>query len=82
MSNEKKPLRKAYRPVKFGNTLELPMGKLITQEGPPATGKSTRGRAWVAEAPENRRLVEGDRKEAEILINQGYDVMLNLLPGT
>lgn len=73
--------KKAHREVKNSPTIELPMGKLIVQQGPPATGKSIRGRAWEAEDPKKRRLVEGDRKQADILINQGYDVMLNLLPG-
>jgi hypothetical protein len=56
-------------------------GKLFTQQSPPRTGKTTRANAWQKKDPEIRRVVEGDRKEAENLRNEGFDVMLNLLPG-
>lgn len=50
------------------------------QQGPSRTGKTQRAEAWRLEAPENRRVVEGSWLEAEDLMNEGYEVMLNVLP--
>lgn len=57
------------------------MAQLIIQQSPSATGKTTRARAWEAQDPDRRRVVEGDRAEADRLVAEGYDVTLNLLPG-
>jgi hypothetical protein len=53
-------------------------GTITTQTSAWPTGKTTRARAWEAESPDTRRVVEGDRREAERLAAEGYDVMLNL----
>lgn len=56
-------------------------GKIITQMSASRTGKTIRATIWKAGDPKRRRVVEGDRKEAKQLSEEGYDVMLNLLPG-
>lgn len=55
-----------------------PEGKVIIQRSGRMTGKTTKANAWKAEAPERRRVIEGDEKLAEAYAKAGYDVMLNL----
>lgn len=69
------------RQVKYELPLEIPRGEITEQVGPAQTGKTERANMWMAEDPENRRVVDGDRKEAQRLADQGYAVILNLLPG-
>lgn len=68
-----------WRQEKFQPARFVPRGEIIEQIGPPLSGKTVRANAWMAEDPENRRVVDGDRKEAQHLADQGYDVTLNLL---
>lgn len=70
-----------WRQRKFQPAELVPRGDIIEDIGGPMTGKTTRAGAWEAEDPENRRVVDGDRKEANRLADQGYDVYLTLLPG-
>lgn len=69
------------RQEKFKAPRTVPVGNVTIQQSPPRTGKTIRAEAWKAKDPENRRVVDGDRKEADRLAAEGYDVMLNLLPG-
>ena len=69
------------REVKYELPRKIPRGQITEQVGPARTGKTERANAWMADDPENRRVVDGDRKEAQRLADQGYAVILNLLPG-
>lgn len=80
---EKHPLTKVpiKVPVKFGPDKDVIRGSVHIQQSAPRTGKTKRAESWLGVDPENRRIVDGNRKEAERLANQGFDVILNLLPG-
>lgn len=53
--------------------------KLIVLTGAPATGKTLFARAWVAEDPDRRRA--GSGRDARLLVDQGFDVVLDLEGG-
>lgn len=74
------PVDMVWRQEPYKAPRLVPRGEIIEQVGPPLSGKTVRATAWEAEDPENRRVVDGDRKEAARLAGEGYDVMLNLLP--
>lgn len=68
------------RQVKFSNDLVLPRGLILEVVGESRSGKTDRAESWMSKDPENRRVVDLDREEAERLAAQGYDVVLNLIP--
>ena len=68
------------RQVKFSNDLVLPRGLILEVIGEVGSGKTARAESWMSKDPENRRVVDLDREEAERLTAQGYDVVLNLFP--
>lgn len=69
------------RHVKFGPSIQVPKGEIFELRGAPKTGKTPRAKAWMAEDPENRRVVDGGNyDDALALANQGYDVILVALP--
>lgn len=53
------------------------MSKLIILNGPPATGKSTWKRRWLAAEPYKRRAVSSI-ETAYPLLGRGYDVVIDL----
>lgn len=59
--------------------IAVPKGTLIIQAGPPRSGKTARAKRWWEFDPHERRIIDGDRAEADRLINQGYDVVLNAM---
>lgn len=80
-SRSTNPNEMTTRYRKFEPPLDVPRGAVLIQQSPPRTGKTVRANAWMAKDPDYRRVVDGDRKEAERLANNGYSVVLNLLPG-
>lgn len=75
------PTDMVTRYVKNEPPLKVPRGKVFEQVGPAMSGKTVRANAWMEKDPGNRRVVDGDKKEAQRLANQGFAVVLNLLPG-
>lgn len=73
------PIQMVTRQVKNEKPIKVPAGKVFEQIGPSGSGKTTRANIWMAKDPDNRRVVDGDRDEAQRLANQGYSVVLNLL---
>lgn len=59
----------------------IPMGAIYIQQGPARSGKTATAEKWRRAAPACRKVVEGNRKEAQRLADDGYAVVLNLLPG-
>ena len=57
------------RQVKNERPIKVPAGQVFEQIGPSASGKTTRANAWMAKDPDNRRVVDGDRDEAQRLAN-------------